>query len=117
MVTTKTGGIEMRKIGLAVAVMVVLVVLLSVMGCSKKEVSSREEALYATRELSGHKETVYYFSVKGYGSSPFLQDAFYIAGSKSCYRAAHVVLYKDNNDSIKIAIWDDQRPPQQIEIN
>jgi len=103
----------MKKVGIS---LVVMVVLLSVMGCSQKEVSSREEALYATKELPGCKEIIYCLSVRGTDDIILPNYYFHIGGSKSLYRVAYIVVYKDNKDSIKMAVWDDKRPPQQVEV-
>jgi len=106
---------KMKKIFSLVIVLVIVAVALSVMtGCGKREFSSKEEAMYATRELPEFKEITHYLSVKGLDDSLLLSDTFRIGGSKSSYRKAHIIVYKDIRDSIEVVIWDDKRPPQKI---
>ena len=111
----------MKKIfSLAIMLVVVAVVALSIAGCiGKKEVSSLEEALYATKALPEYGEIISYVSIEGYDSkvTGFSQEAFSVGNSKEhYYRAAHVVIYKDKRDSTQVIVWDDQRPPQRIKL-
>ncbi len=107
----------MKKIGIGLAVMaIMMMVSLSVTGCSSREYSSREEAIYATRELPEFKRIVYYLSVKGSNDVLLPGDTFHISGSKFSYRAVHIVVYEDIRDSIKMVIWDERRPPRKIEV-
>ena len=105
----------MKKIGIGLAVMAIMAVALSVVGCGHKEVSSREEALYATRAMPECKDVLYYLSIVGKKDMVLRDDVFFVSGFGP-FLQVHVVSYRDDRGSTQVVVWDDKRPPQQIKM-
>ena len=103
----------MKKI--IIICLAVMAVSLSVMGCGHKEVSSKEEALYATRTMPEYREVLYYLFMEGKKNKFLRDDVFFVSGYGPFLRV-HVVSYRDNRGFTQVVVWDDKRPPQQIKM-
>ncbi len=109
----------MKRLG-AIAVLLLVIVVAAVAGCSSLQNSSAEEAKFVVEHLSDFQGHAQYFSVESkasiaswsaeqpsiYKSEPPLQDG--------AEKFVHEIIYKTKSDGLKLVLLNDERPPKII---
>lgn len=105
----------MRKSGYALLILVLLFTVVT--ACSKQTDSSTEEARYVVQQMPDFKELIQYFSVRSGRcigvplappwieySDPKMEKNWFV----------HAVIYKTKNNTFKLILLDDSRPPKIV---
>jgi hypothetical protein len=97
-----------------------IIILGGLIGCTNRQFSSKEEAIYEISGGSDFQELEIYFSVQSNGFMPSSPD-IYQSGSKEDPKPGisfiHEIVYKTKSGSFKLALLNNDRPPKIVWVS